>query len=74
MPTHKTHYVARIVVTRVTKTLINTPGSRTAAEETEANRVVTEVASIVVNAGTVTLLSNRVANHMELVVDGEDEE
>lgn len=76
MPKIKRHYVARVVVTRVDKQVLETSqyNNQTRAPEkveTEGNRETSEIASIVFTAADPTELSSKIAAHIALITDGE---
>lgn len=76
MPNTRKHYVARVTVTRVTKTLATT---RVYSQDTrqnedvvsEADRDTREIAGLTFSAATPDELSTKIAAHIALITDGE---
>jgi len=75
MPRIRTHYVGRVVVERVERTVPDDtpyPSTRDKSTATESNRQVKELASVMVKADDVPDLVEKLNKHLSLVEDMDD--
>lgn len=60
------HYTATVIVTRVDKTVVKDYKDQL-VDDTEGNRLTSEISKVVVRAGSLTDLIERTKKHVELI-------